>query len=491
MRRAIVTAAGLWLCACSGPASKFCGPSNCAGCCNGVGECLEGTENDSCGNDGERCRSCTGDSVCRDAVCAPTMLHPGTGGGGGFNSAGGGTGGGLANGGGFGGGAGGTAGGSAGGGGDGPHNDAGFPAAHPAFPQERDLGGPVLASPRFVSITFANDNPAMVTVFDEFISTVGATPYWSEVTGEYGIGPGFAGPAVHVPENAPSKITGSEIETWLQQHLTGPAPLLGAPDPNTVYVLAYPPGVQVDALGTSSCVGFGGYHAMTTVNGAPVVYAVVPRCPGFIPTAQNDIDNLTGVASHELIEAVTDPMVFAVPAWAQVDDDHMAWNMIIEGELADLCAWDSDAFYRPTGYNHMVQRSWSNQAAALGSHACVPALDSSFGAVAELDEMVDYRWIISGETKGVSIPIGQMKTIYVDLFSDEPQPLFVSAVAFSSGYTLDLDFLNGGGRGWNGDRLELTIRHVSDEPGFGGAPFVLITTAMNGASHYSFGFVGD
>lgn len=62
------------------------------------------------------------------------------------------------------------------------------------------------------------------------------------------------------------------------------------------------------------------------------------------------LDALTGTSSHELCEAITDP----VPGTGWYDDRN--------GEIGDICAW---AFKKLGG--HVVQLEWSN---AAGKSAC-------------------------------------------------------------------------------------------------------------------------
>ena len=57
------------------------------------------------------------------------------------------------------------------------------------------------------------------------------------------------------------------------------------------------------------------------------------------------IDALTGTSSHELCEAITDP----IPGRGWYDDVH--------GEIGDICAWQ---LKRLGAYN--VQLEWSNKA---------------------------------------------------------------------------------------------------------------------------------
>jgi hypothetical protein len=101
--------------------------------------------------------------------------------------------------------------------------------------------------------------------------------------------------------------------------------------------------VTVSLGGGSSCTTFCGYH--NDINGQ-IFYAVMPYpdCTG-CTGALSVIDALTSTTSHELCEAITDP----IPGQGWYDDNN--------GEIGDICAWQTKQL---DGY--AVQLEWSNQA---------------------------------------------------------------------------------------------------------------------------------
>ena len=116
-------------------------------------------------------------------------------------------------------------------------------------------------------------------------------------------------------------------------------------DPNTLYFLYLPPDVAVVQGGGRSCQAFCGYH---NTAGDGIYYAVMPYpgcagCAGELAL----FDALTSTSSHELCEAVTDP----VPGAGWYDDAH--------GEIGDICAWQTKQL---GGYT--VQLEWSNRRGA-------------------------------------------------------------------------------------------------------------------------------
>jgi hypothetical protein len=140
-----------------------------------------------------------------------------------------------------------------------------------------------------------------------------------------------------------TSVQDSAIQQLLQQEIA--AKNLPAPTPNRLYFFFLPPGVEVVQGGSASCKVFCGYHDTTSDN---VFYAVMPYlgcsgCMGGLALA----DALTSTTSHELCEAVTDP----VPGQGWYDDNN--------GEIGDICAWKT----RTLG-GYTIQLEWSNKAGA-------------------------------------------------------------------------------------------------------------------------------
>ena len=298
-----------------------------------------------------------------------------------------------------------------------------YPAPFLQPPQVAFYGGPVLASPKIVPVFFSGDDPTTVTAIEDFVAKIGTTAYWTAAVSEYGVGAAAGQPPVALTETAPVTIDDSAIQTWLQGKLNGDDPAWPPADANTVYVLHYPAGTTITIQGGESCTEFGGYHSNTALDAThgsiDVAYAVLPRCQGF--DGMNVLEELTASESHELIEAATDPYPESRPAWAMVDDADLYWAFTLGGgEVGDMCAQFSGVFTQFPELDYVVQRSWSNRAALAGQDPCVPPLAGEvyFNAAPELDD----RPTISLEgqdvmVKAVVIPVGQSKTIDLDLFS--------------------------------------------------------------------------
>lgn len=165
------------------------------------------------------------------------------------------------------------------------------------------------------------------------------------VTGQFTIGHGGLAGTTVITAGAPaagSTIDDAAIQTTLQGWINGNQ--VPAVTPNMLYFIYFDQQVTVTMEGGSSCADFCGYH--DAINNT-IYYAVMPypSCDGCLG-GLSVIDALTGTSSHELCEAITDP----VPPNGWYDQPN---NM----EIGDICAW---TFKTVAGHN--VQLEWSNRA---------------------------------------------------------------------------------------------------------------------------------
>ncbi len=139
-------------------------------------------------------------------------------------------------------------------------------------------------------------------------------------------------------------VTDTAIQHMLQFEIANNAAVPHA-TPNTLYFIYLPPGVRAIQGGSASCQAFCGYH--NDIAGQ-VFYAVMPYagCTG-CTGGLSPFDALTSTSSHELCEAITDP----IPGQGWYDDVH--------GEIGDICAWKTKKIGAYT-----VQLEWSNKAKA-------------------------------------------------------------------------------------------------------------------------------
>jgi hypothetical protein len=366
-----------------------------------------------------------------------------------------------------------------------PADEAGvsFPAAHPQAPTVPSSGGTVLPSARIVPVFFRGETDE--ATFTDLLGKYPASSAWAAATTEYGIGVPAVAPAVHVTEAPPATMSTPELGGWLQAHLDGTHPEWGPSDDATlassVYVL-YPPASLAlvaprqdpsDPQAATLCGArpwdLVGWHWQTTPAPGPapaIAFAVIGRCThGSVPV----LDRMTATTAHELVEAVTDPFFETSRAYAFVDDAHAEWMELTGGgELGDLCPGDEQALFTPPDVGHVVQRTWSNAAAAAGHDPCVPAIAPAYfdAATDAPDAFVDPYVGVS--VRGVVIPAGQSRTIDVHLFSDAPTDAWqVRAIdpmaADGQKPLLGLSLDRAAGR--NGDVLRLKIQPLYAQVG--------------------------
>jgi hypothetical protein len=220
-----------------------------------------------------------------------------------------------------------------------------------ATPQLTYRGGPLLTAVEVFTVFWGAEwkqaaQSAIATNMNLFFDYI-LTSALMDQLGEYSV-PGKnidhgkrTGTATLTSPAPNTSVRNSEIQKLLQQEIA--AKTLPAPGPNSLYFFFLPPGVQVVLGGSASCREFCGYHDATSGN---IFYAVMPYpgcsgCTGGLSVT----DALTSTTSHELCEAITDP----VPGQGWYDDNN--------GEIGDICAWKT----RTLG-GHTIQLEWSNKA---------------------------------------------------------------------------------------------------------------------------------
>src|SRR5262249_1717707 len=105
-----------------------------------------------------------------------------------------------------------------------------------------------------------------------------------------------------------------------------------------LYIVHFPPGVTVVTHATTSSADFCASHGTFKRNGNFVPYVVIPDMGGECADSCGGGDafaKTTWVASHELVQAVTDPGIGFAPSGD--DASPMAWFDPAVGEIADAC----------------------------------------------------------------------------------------------------------------------------------------------------------
>jgi hypothetical protein len=366
-------------------------------------------------------------------------------------------------------------------------------AQFPAPPQVQYYGGEVLISPNIYGIFFSSDDASTVSSLTDFTTKIGGTPYWTATTSEYGVGPATA-QTITLTESPGTNLNDQGIQQWLAGKFGTDPNFPATPGSDDLYIIYYPSGVNIDLYGTQSCQYFGGYHNETSVQGQHVAYAVVPRCqyPGM-----SALSTTTSSASHELIEAATDPYPQTSPAYAVVDDTDIYWlDALGAGEVGDMCAQQPQNFTTFPGFNYVVQRSWSNAAANAGNDPCQPEPQGEvyYNAAPVLTDTVNYTIQFQKvPVRGIKIPVGQSATVPVDFYSDAPMGPWPA-----QGYDYSSTFMGGPQlltltlnppSGQNGTQGTLTIK--VNQAGQNNQEIFFIASSTNGGAtvNWSFGVV--
>lgn len=301
-----------------------------------------------------------------------------------------------------------------------------YPAKHHPMPLARNAaGGPVLYAPEIVTITFAGD--AMrdeLRTFDDALVTL---DWWRAVAHPYGIDPGRTAGYVELPDTVSGKTLDNQADVmpFIQKLVL--AGTLPAPTTQTLYVFYFPASTTLTLNGDVSCRGLGGFHDSVPVKRVPggatvadVAYAILPRCT-------TSRDDLTYAASHEIIEAATDPHASEAGNTTWYLLDNIAWSGAGGAEVADMCM--AKTRFAASGY--ALTRSWSNEAAGASHDPCQPSDPGILFYGAALDtesaNVVDQAGARRSDGY-VSLARGETKTVYATVFSEAKLPAELSLV---------------------------------------------------------------
>jgi hypothetical protein len=362
------------------------------------------------------------------------------------------------------------------------------PVTHSPWPQVPSNQGIFLKPMKLVTIVSSGD--PLTTQLFAFGDALIASHWWTSVTTEYGLGTPSGG--VHVTGAA---ITQNPDQTamisYIQSAIAGNA--AAAPDGNTVFMLYLPPNIDgIDPMnGTNTmCKFFGGFHDVYDMGGN--AFAVGQRCP-LQGTGLTEIQDLTITASHEILEAATDPQPGS--GWALgAGNLQQPWTqpptlIAPGGELGDLCLGTQ---WAEGGYTY--QRGWSNAAAAAGGDPCVPAYPSAKYYNASAPQ----PWYMVTAGGSVTIPLTGFASGPTGDWALETLPLSSSSTDLSGSVTSATNYV--GQRGMtvpttnNGRMATLTVSAPGAASGswtvFGIASVPLPATGMVGGDAYHLWPVG-
>ena len=175
----------------------------------------------------------------------------------------------------------------------------------------------------------------------------------------------FAGIYTITPSITAKSITDGDVQSELINQITTgklPSPALDAKgNPITYYAVFFPNGTSI-ALGSyQSCVHFCAYHGTVaaSVSYNQFYYAVQPdysvgtTCGTGVCGSGTAFENTCLVASHELVEMITD---------SEVGIGSLAWYSDAQGEIGDICAWNIGTYAACDGQTYRIQKEHSNAA---------------------------------------------------------------------------------------------------------------------------------
>jgi hypothetical protein len=361
------------------------------------------------------------------------------------------------------------------------------------LPQVLDFDGGTLAAPKLIAVTFPGDPQA--PQIDAFTRAVGASAYWTAVTSEYGVG-AATGEALLETEAAPASVdeANGDAEAWLATRFDGTHPEWGTFDPNAVYIVFYPSATTaIQSVG-----GCGGaYHASIPVTIVPatdgggtttgrLLYGIVFRCATAPDVGRpTGLDLTTFMASHEMIEAVTDP---DGNAFVQAAAPYVAWAYFFGSEVGDMCAFHAGSAIKPADLGFTVQRTWSNAAAAAFLDPCVPGASDPLFLAAPLGEGPISLAGGAGRSlgsEGFSLPAGHSITIEVAFHGAANGTWTVTPFTYATEHGESEPYLQFSPptlTGKSGDVVPLTIARVKANEDGNGGDAVKLVSAASGAS---------
>jgi len=262
--------------------------------------------------------------------------------------------------------------------------------AAPAGAHLSYFGGPIISNVQVIQVLYGSGSynsqiagttsPTMGNFFGDIVGSNSGlisllTQYNTNISGGtgqvFGFGT-FGGLFQIVPAagNNGSTITDAQIQSELLAQINGghlPGPTNDAlGNPNTLYMIYFPPGKTISQGGSNSCQagGFCAYHGTTssTLNSKHVLYGVLPDMQAGSGCAtgcgtSTTFGNYTSVTSHELVEAMTDADVGIATTFGPP----LAWYDMTNGEIGDICNAQQGS-YVANGTTYTIQLEFSNSA---------------------------------------------------------------------------------------------------------------------------------
>ncbi len=268
----------------------------------------------------------------------------------------------------------------------GPTRDSAPAGAHLTY-----YGGRLVGSAQVIEVLWGNGaydshvsgmgTPSMASFYEQMLSK---TTLSSWLDGEYNtvansfngtktnqhITPGqFVQQIIITPSTSATTVDDSTIQAELTAQITAghlPAPMTDAQgNTTTFYAVFFPPGITITQDGETSCVGGGfcAYHGTIAPGGSlpEFFYGVHPDMQAGSGCStgcgsSTVFGNYTSVASHELVETITDAEV----GLALTNGPPLAWYDSTNGEIGDICNAQQGTFAGCDGQSYTYQLEFSN-----------------------------------------------------------------------------------------------------------------------------------
>lgn len=333
-------------------------------------------------------------------------------------------------------------------------------AAHPVPSEMPAHRGVVLAHPKIVSIYFANDAVQKVDDIERFHGLLPGSDWWKAVTGGFGIGDVSHPAHLVLAASAPDEMDDDGVLAAIVDHIADGS--LPYPDADTLYAIFLPPTTTLHSVAGDSCVNYGGFHTQGIASNGDggstrFAYAVLPQC-------QTDLTDLTIAASHEYIEAATDPYPFSAQGYTFDQGEPWSANL---GEVADVC----NGYVSLLG-DFTVTRSWSLTAAREDRDPCQPT-----------DESLTY-FNAAIVPESLTVTAGDTAEFELRVFSAKPMAQTI-ALSASSGMVqhVPLGFKLSQTTAKNGDVVKLSV-HVPSSLAPGSYAFQVDARRGVGNQHF-------
>ena len=234
-------------------------------------------------------------------------------------------------------------------------------------------GGPVIYRPNVRMILWSGATPLspLTEALPSFYRSLLRSNYFDRLkpyqlgSASYGGGSVLKTKVIRPTSSAKSEMTEDEFQMELVRQIDAGA--LPKPKANEIWSIHIPVGLDVTLAGERVGGGVDTFHVckdyLAEHNGfrlkdkhkTPVIYLLIPECLGKGGKAP-DLDFFTDSASHELIEAMTDPLPITEPAW--VGPDAVGY-VHFPDEISDYCAdGNSDGTLTTPLHTYAVQGYW-------------------------------------------------------------------------------------------------------------------------------------